>query len=293
MSKLLIDNLVAFYNLQIKNNPNRKLILVYIWNTLSLYQKIIFKNIIYLDKLKIIILDSDLDKKIKLLVKIKDRLNHNLLFNIIFKEICDKKIKYLMYKEKFLQKPIEEQNKIKDNIRNNMREKYKRIKPEEKKIYHKKKRDYYINKHGIDKYKQKIRTQYNKWYKNLSIEKLQKIKLERKMRYDKISSEKKRKYKDQKKEKYNNLSNDDKKKLLLHYRENRKKKINSMNESDRINYINSIRRKKVKYFRDLPDPIKTYYYRLKTLMRQFKNNKLLYNDLVDKKKELHCKYRVN
>lgn len=293
MSKLLIDNLVAFYNLQIKNNPNRKLILRYIWNTLSLYQKIVFKNIIYLDKLKIIILNSDLDKKIKLLVKIKDRLNHNLLFNNIFKEICDKKIKYLMYKEKFLQKPIEEQNKIKDNIRNNMREKYKKMKPEEKKLYHKRKRDYYINKHGLEKYKDKIRTQYNKWYKNLSSEKLQKIKLERQIRYAKLPSERKRKYKDQKKEKYNNLSIDDKKKLLLHYRKNRTDKIHSMNESDRINYINSIRKKKVQRFRDLPDSIKTYYYKLKTLMRQFKNNKLLYNDLIDKKKELYLQYRVN
>jgi len=293
-NRLLIQNILNFYILHIKNNMNRKNILIYIWNYLPNYQKRILKNIIILDKIKQYIINTDNIKyKIKLLLRIKQQIQSPILYNIMFKDICDKKINYLINKEIFNQKPLDEQNKIKEKMRLKMREKYRLMTYEEKKLYNLKKRKMYIKKFGLDEYREKLRNQYNKWYNNLSQDKLQNISLKRKLRYISLSQEKKEIYKQNKINKYNILGQEEKKKLLLRYRENKKNKINLMNENDRINYINNLRRKKIEYFRNLPRSRKTYYYRLKTLTRQLKRNDINYNDFNKLKNDLYNKYCKN
>ena len=127
INKVLIQNILNFYILHIKNNINRKNILIYIWYYFPNYQKVILKNIIILDKIKQYIINTNnIEYKIKMLLKIKEQLQSPILYNIMFKDICNKKIKYLINKEKFNQKPLEEQNKIKEIMRYKMREKYSR-----------------------------------------------------------------------------------------------------------------------------------------------------------------------
>ena len=291
INRLLIQNILNFYILHIKNNINRKNILIYIWYYFPNYQKVILKNIIILDKIKQYIINTNnIEYKIKILLRIKQQLQSPILYNIMFKDICNKKIKYLINKEKFNQKPLEEQNKIKEIIRFKMREKYRLMTNEEKKLYNLKKRKIYIKNIGLDKYIQKIRNQYNKWYHNLSPEKLQNISLKRKLRYQSLPQEKKEIYKKNKMNKYNNLNKEEKQKLLLKYREIKKNKINSMNEIDKQNYINNLRRKKIEYFRNLPKTRKTYYYKLKTLTRQLKRNAINYDDFCKLKNDLYNKY---
>jgi hypothetical protein len=163
---------------------------------------------------------------------------------------------------------------------------------EEKKKYNLKKREMYIKNIGLNEYRKKIRNQYNNWYNNLSLEKLQKISQKRKLNYILLSQEKKEIYKKNRLYKYNSLDSETKKKILLKYKENRKNKINSMNENDRINYINKLRRKKIEYFRNLPITKKTYYYKLRTLKRQLNRNDIKYNDYYKLKNNLYNKYWI-
>ena len=186
-----IQKLFDFYNLYIKNNPNKIKNVRNIWKIISINQRIILKNIIILDLIKDIInKETDINNKIKIFENVKSReIYPKLLFNIIFKEIYNKQIRYLVNKELFLKKPIEEQEKIKNKVRLNIRQKIKSMTCEEKRKIKN------INKYGIEGYKLKLRNQYNKWYNNLSSEKKDKLSIKRQKRYKLLPKERKEEYK--------------------------------------------------------------------------------------------------
>ena len=287
-----IQNILLFYNIKIKNNLNKKNNLKNIWNNLSVTQKKILNNIIILDLIKDKIDNEQvLENKIKLLADVKLKLYYpKILFTIIFKEILNKKNKYLLSKELFSRKSLEEQNNIKNNIRLYFKEKYKKMTASEKKIYNLKKRKRNIEKYGIDKYKERLRIKYNTWYRSLSKEKLIKISNKRKERYNSLSDDKKEEYKLNKIKKYNNMSLNEKKLLFKKYKERRQHKLDSMNIIEKNNYIKKIKKQKLKYFNNLPESKKKYYYKIKTLSRQFKNNKISLNEYNKRKILLNEQY---
>ena len=69
-----IQKLFDFYNLYIKNNPNKIKNVRNIWKIISINQRIILKNIIILDLIKDIInKETDINNKIKIFENVKSR----------------------------------------------------------------------------------------------------------------------------------------------------------------------------------------------------------------------------
>jgi hypothetical protein len=288
--------IIQLYNIfinYIKNNPNKKEVIKGIWIYLTRMNKYYLYNIIILDKIKDKITNYDLDKKIKLLTDIK--LNNkcsNKLFNIIFKDINDidyKKMKYLINKEIFLRKPLEEQEIIRKKIREKIRDNYNLMTASEKKQYNLNKRKKNIMKHGLEGYRSKLREQYNKWYNNLTPYQLENIRIKRRKRYEYLPREIKERYKKNRLNSLNTKTHEEKQKILNRYKENRKKKFNSLSEEEKQNKLIIIRRNKVDYFRNLPKERIKFYYRLKTEYRRYKKGQIELNDYTRLKDELYFK----
>jgi hypothetical protein len=204
----------------------------------------------------------------------------------------DNKIQYLISKELFSRKPLEERQKIKKNRRFLINKKFKLMSADQKKEYNLKKKNRIINKYGLEYYKEKSKNQYKKWYSNLSSEKLNIISEKRKFRYANLSKFKKEEYKTNKLIKFNNMTFEERRQLYYKYYNSRLNKINSMDLEKKNKYLNNLRKRKREYFKNLPENKKKYYHGLKTISRQLNNNNITESEYINKKKELYNQYFI-
>jgi hypothetical protein len=286
-----IQKMILFYNYNIKNKLNNKEVLKNIYSKLSKIQKKILNNIIILDLIKeSIIKKNNIDYPINTLLSIKFKeIYPKSLFYFLYKDIYTLKIKKLLKKEIFLRKSPEEQKIIKDQLLIKKKERNNNMTNEEKKIRNLKKKKNLIKKYGLESYREKLRSQYKKWYTNLSSEKKEKIIIKRKLRYKYLSVDIKNKYKNNKNTKYYSLSLEERKKLNLQYKKNREKKINAMNSEQKQIYITNLRKRKLKYFQNLSESKKKYYYKIRTFQRQLKKKQISLDE-YNKKKKLTASY---
>jgi hypothetical protein len=279
--------LYNFYINYIKNNPDKKEVIREKCSYLTQECKIIFiiilRNIIILDKIKDRVINTTIyDDKIKLLADIKTNNNYSKLFSIVFKNIYDKKINYLVNKEIFSRKTLEEQNQIRAKINKDARDRYKNLDECKKKTFYIRRRERYIKINGLEQYKSKLRERYRNWYKKLSPSKLQEIKEKRKKRYDSLPSELKKKYKLW----YLNKSMEERKKLLNIYRENRKRKFENLSEEEKNNIKIKMRNYKNNYYHHLSEETKEKLNKSRALKRKLNNNQIGLNDYTYLKNQL-------
>ena len=284
-----LKELYNFYINNIKYNNNKKEMIKNLWEYLSENNKIILRNIIILDKIKDMVITTNDDNKIKLLANIKTNNNYSKkIFSIIFKNIYDKKTNYLVNREIFLRKPLEEQDKIRKENNKRARDRYKNMTFSERRQFNLDRRNYYIRKNGLEQYKLKLREQYRNWYRNLPPSKLHEIKEKRKKRYDSLSPELKQKYN----LRYLNKSFEERQILLNRYRKNRERNFEKLSEEEKNNKRIKMRNYKKAYFKHLSLIKRKFINDSRTLKRKLNNNQIEFNDYTYLKTQLKQKSQL-
>jgi hypothetical protein len=254
---------------------------------ISKKERNIFNNIIIFKKIKKLISDNP-ENKIKILVpvysKYKEKTLHRFyIFNIL--QLKTDTIK-ILNKELFKMKPIEEQQKIRENISKKIREKYNSLSMEEKKILNKKRIEKKIKKMGLNNYKLYCLNMYKKWYKNLSKEKKEKYSLKRKNRYENLPDDIKQKYKKNKQNKILSLTEQERKALWKKNLKKRNQKIEQLNPDDKKNYYEKLKLRKKIYFDNITIEKRKVLNKIRTYKRQLNKNYITLEEFNKKKEDI-------
>ena len=219
-----------------------------------------------------------------LYLKYKEKkINSFYIFNIL--HLNSNTIK-ILNNELFKLKPIEEQQKIKENISKKNRENYNLLSNEKKKIFNKNRIEKKIKKIGITNYKIYLNNMYKKWYNNLSFERKKAYSIKRKIRYQNLPYEIKQKYKDNKQNKILSLSEKEKKELWRRNLQKRKYKIEQMNPYEKKNYYETLKLRKKVYFNNIPIEKKKIINKIRTFKRQLNKNYITQEEFNIKKKNI-------
>jgi hypothetical protein len=279
----LLIKIERWYDLQNKSKDELKKICLY--HTTK--EKIIIKNIIVFKRIKELTLKNP-EKIIDILLPVYIKYKNKEIESIYIQRILkiNKQTMKELNKRIFLLKSKEEQEAIRNKIRETRKKYYHSLSKEKKKEYNRNKFINRIKKIGMHNHLKYTAMMYKKWYSNLNEKQKEQIRIRRKIRYSTLDNSIKEKYKETRKKKYREMTKEERQYIYECSKKKKNEQLNNMSEEDRHNYNEILRMRKQIYFDNIPIEKRKILYKIRTFKRQLNRQAITYDEYISKKNEL-------